>query len=92
MQAQLYIVPCHITTHWLWFLICLLEAIEVHCRYDFPFSPAKFIPFYGGAEYRDYHHYIGGRGSSNFASVFTYRDYIYGSNKGSTGTTRQALQ
>ncbi|GJN38875.1 hypothetical protein PR202_gb27954 [Eleusine coracana subsp. coracana] len=76
------IVPCHITTHWLWFSIRLMEAIEIHCGYDFPFSPAKFIPLYGGAEYHDYHHYVGGQGHSNFASVFKYCDYIYGTNKG----------
>ncbi|KAF6168829.1 hypothetical protein GIB67_042136 [Kingdonia uniflora] len=50
--------------------------------YDFPWTPTKYIPFYGGAEYHDYHHYVGGQSQSNFASVFTYCDYIYGTDKG----------
>ncbi|WZZ75878.1 hypothetical protein YC2023_087248 [Brassica napus] len=50
--------------------------------YDFPWTLTNYIPFYGGAEYHDYHHYVGGQSQSNFASVFTYCDYIYGTDKG----------
>ncbi|KAL6981807.1 hypothetical protein U1Q18_023427 [Sarracenia purpurea var. burkii] len=50
-------------------------------RYEFPWSPSKYVPFYGGAEYHDYHHFVGGKSQSNFASVFTYCDYLYGTNK-----------
>ncbi|KAJ8766215.1 hypothetical protein K2173_021732 [Erythroxylum novogranatense] len=32
--------------------------------------------------YHDYHHYVGGQSQSNFASVFTYCDYLYGTDKG----------
>ncbi|GJR85676.1 hypothetical protein Tco_0209687, partial [Tanacetum coccineum] len=49
--------------------------------YDFPWTVTKYIPFYGGADYHDYHHYVGGQSQSNFASVFTYCDYIYGTDK-----------
>ncbi|KAK3135896.1 hypothetical protein QOZ80_5BG0424900 [Eleusine coracana subsp. coracana] len=76
------VVPCHVTTHLLWFSVRVMEAAETHCGYDFPFSPAKLIPFYGGAEYHDYHHYVGGHGQSNFSSIFTYCDFIYRTNKG----------
>ncbi|KMT12245.1 hypothetical protein BVRB_5g101900 [Beta vulgaris subsp. vulgaris] len=76
------IVPCHITTFLLWVVLRHIEAIETHGGYDFPWSPTKYIPFYGGAEYHDYHHYVGGQSHSNFASVFTYCDYIYGTDKG----------
>ncbi|ONK71691.1 uncharacterized protein A4U43_C04F11350 [Asparagus officinalis] len=76
------IAPGHIVTFWLWMVIRHVEAIETHCGYDFPQTPTKFIPFYGGAEYHDYHHYVGGQSQSNFASVFTYCDYIYGTDKG----------
>ncbi|KAF9614182.1 hypothetical protein IFM89_015690, partial [Coptis chinensis] len=47
-------------------------------NYNFPWSLTKYIPFYEGAEYHDYHHYVGGQNQSNFASVFTYCNYIYG--------------
>ncbi|CAL9069714.1 unnamed protein product, partial [Musa banksii] len=76
------LVPCHILTLWLWFVLRHVEAIETHCGYDFPQTPTKYIPFYVGAEYHDYHHYVGEKSHSNFASVFTYCDYIYGTDKG----------
>ncbi|KAH7514086.1 hypothetical protein FEM48_Zijuj11G0051200 [Ziziphus jujuba var. spinosa] len=89
-------VPGHMITFWLWIALRQVEAIETHSgwtaslqfvghaatRYDFPWSITKYIPFYGGAEYHDYHHYVGGQSQSNFASVFTYCDYIYGTDKG----------
>ncbi|KAL5166873.1 Methylsterol monooxygenase 1-1 [Glycine soja] len=75
------LVPGHITTYRLWFILRQLEAIETHSGYDFPWSPTKYIPFYGGPAYHDYHHYVGGKSQSNFASVFTYCDYIYGTHK-----------
>uniref|UniRef100_A0A803MQJ0 Fatty acid hydroxylase domain-containing protein n=1 Tax=Chenopodium quinoa TaxID=63459 RepID=A0A803MQJ0_CHEQI len=75
-------VPGHITTFLLWMVLRHIEAIETHSGYDFPWTPTKYIPFYGGAEYHDYHHYVGGQSHSNFASVFTYCDYIYGTDKG----------
>lgn len=112
------LVPCHITTQWLWFSVRLIEGINTHsgwllfmltqfkhkacfvfitsnynnywpiiaeiCSYQFPFSPSKLIPFYGGAAYHDYHHYARGRSQSNFAPLFTYCDYIYRTDKVST--------
>lgn len=59
----------------------LLANVLVLDRYDFPRTPTKYVPFYGGAEYHDYHHFVGGQSQSNFASVFTYCDYIYGTDK-----------
>ncbi|KAJ6879202.1 methylsterol monooxygenase 1-1-like [Populus alba x Populus x berolinensis] len=76
------VVPGHITTYWLWFVLRQMEAIEIHSGYDFSWSPTRFIPFYGGAKYHDYHHYVGRHSQSNFASVFTYCDYLYGTDKG----------
>jgi len=75
-------VPCHMTTFWLWFVLRHVEAVDTHSGFTFPLSPTKFIPFYGGAEYHDYHHYVGRQSQSNFASVFTFCDYIYGTDKG----------
>ncbi|GMN32556.1 hypothetical protein TIFTF001_003730 [Ficus carica] len=75
-------VPGHMITFWLWIALRQIEAIDTHSGYDFPWSPTKYIPFYGGAEYHDYHHYVGGQSQSNFASVFTYCDFIYGTDKG----------
>lgn len=76
------LVPGHMITFWLWFILRQMEAIETHSGYDFPWSPLKCIPFYGGAVFHDYHHFVGGKSQSNFASTFTYCDYIYGTDKG----------
>ncbi|KAI3501164.1 hypothetical protein L1887_29025 [Cichorium endivia] len=76
------IVPGHMITFWLWIGLRQIEAIETHSGYDLPWTFTKYIPFYGGADYHDYHHYVGGQSQSNFASVFTYCDYIYGTDKG----------
>ncbi|CAH9108939.1 unnamed protein product [Cuscuta europaea] len=75
-------VPGHMITLWLWIGLRQIEAIETHSGYDLPWTPTKYIPFYGGPDYHDYHHYVGGQSQSNFASVFTYCDYIYGTDKG----------
>ncbi|VAH05975.1 unnamed protein product [Triticum turgidum subsp. durum] len=76
------IAPGHMITFWLWIILRQMEAIDTHSGFDFPFSLTKYIPFYGGAEYHDYHHYVGGQSQSNFASVFTYCDYLYGTDRG----------
>jgi sterol desaturase/sphingolipid hydroxylase (fatty acid hydroxylase superfamily) len=54
---------------------------ETNVRFDFPLNPTKFIPFYGGAKFHDYHHRIGEHSQSNFAPTFTYCDYLYGTDK-----------
>ncbi|KAL8101253.1 methylsterol monooxygenase 1-2-like [Apium graveolens] len=74
--------PGHMITFWLWIALRQVEAIETHSGYEIPWTLTKYIPFYGGADYHDYHHYVGGQSQSNFASVFTYCDYIYGTDKG----------
>lgn len=74
--------PGHMITFWLWIALRQIEAIETHSGYDFPWSFTKYIPFYGGADYHDYHHYVGEQSQSNFASVFTYCDSLYGTDKG----------
>ncbi|XP_055962235.1 very-long-chain aldehyde decarbonylase GL1-10-like [Mercurialis annua] len=71
------LVPGHILTYWLWFILRQLEAIETHSGYNLSWGATKFIPFYGGAKYRDYHHYIGRESKNNFASIFIYCDLIY---------------
>lgn len=76
------IVQCHVVTLWAWILLRQLEAIETHSGYDFPWSPTHLLPFYGGARFHDYHHEVGERSQSNFASVFTICDWLYGTDKG----------
>ncbi|CAI7831812.1 unnamed protein product [Closterium sp. NIES-53] len=75
------IVQCHVVTLWVWILLRQLEAIETHSGYDFPWSPTRLIPFYGGPRFHDYHHEVGGESHCNFASIFTICDWLYGTDK-----------
>eukprot|EP00898_Chlorokybus_atmophyticus_P007895 jgi/Chlat1/8106/Chrsp75S07556 len=77
------LLGCHLITLWLWIPLRALEATETHSGYDFPWTFTKLIPFYGGAEHHDYHHFVGGTSRNNFASVFTYCDWLYGTDKAS---------
>ncbi|KAH1073652.1 hypothetical protein J1N35_025980 [Gossypium stocksii] len=84
-------VPCHMIILCLWSSLRQVEAIETRRGYNFPWSPTKLIPFYGGPEYHDFHHFVGRQCQSNFASIFIYCDYLYGANKrieGSLNTQR----
>ncbi|XP_016704428.1 methylsterol monooxygenase 1-2-like [Gossypium hirsutum] len=74
-------VPCHMITLWLWSSLCQVKAIETHRGYNFPWNSTKLIPFYGGLAYHDFHHFVGRQCQSNFASIFTYCDYLYGIDK-----------
>lgn len=38
----------HLFTLWLWMVVRVLETVEAHCGYHFPFSLSNFIPLYGG--------------------------------------------
>eukprot|EP00762_Andalucia_godoyi_P003106 ANDGO_01007.mRNA.1 Methylsterol monooxygenase 2-2 len=61
----------HFTTIWLWALVRQVEAIDVHCGYDFPWSLSHWLPFYCGPEFHDFHHFSR---AGNFATTFTWCD------------------
>jgi len=68
----------HLFSLWVWLLVRLYQTVEAHSGYDFPWSPTKLIPFWGGAIFHDFHHETF---SGNYASTFTYMDYIFGTSK-----------
>ncbi|KAJ7980807.1 Methylsterol monooxygenase 2-1 [Quillaja saponaria] len=72
----------HLMTLWLWMVVRVLETVEAHCGYHFPWSPSNFLPLYGGAEFHDYHHRLLYTKSGNYSSTFTYMDWIFGTDKG----------
>lgn len=41
----------HLITLWLWMVVRVLETVEAHCGYHFPWSPSNFLPLYGGWVY-----------------------------------------
>ncbi|KAJ6703699.1 STEROL DESATURASE [Salix viminalis] len=88
-------VPGHMITFWLWIALRQIEAIETHSGYMEIKSSSTTIEEHSSPRshgfdfsvgmarnYHDYHHYVGGQSQSNFASVFTYCDFIYGTDKG----------
>jgi sterol desaturase/sphingolipid hydroxylase (fatty acid hydroxylase superfamily) len=65
----------HVIQLHLWLLVRLFQTIEAHVGYDLPISPRQFLPFYGGAEYHDFHHETF---SGNYSSSFIVWDYVFG--------------
>ncbi|KAJ7551547.1 hypothetical protein O6H91_06G020100 [Diphasiastrum complanatum] len=72
----------HLLTLWLWMSVRVLETVEAHCGYDFPWSLSRLLPIYGGADFHDYHHRLLYTKSGNYASTFTYMDWLFGTDKG----------
>jgi len=65
----------HVFTMHVWVIFRLLQTIECHTGYDFPWSPRQWIPFYGGSEYHDFHHETF---KGNYASTLIIWDYVFG--------------
>ncbi|KAL2349370.1 hypothetical protein Fmac_003370 [Flemingia macrophylla] len=72
----------HLLTLWIWVVVRVLETVEVHCGYHFPWSLANFLPLYAGADHHDYHHRLLYTKSGNYSSTFTYMDWIFGTDIG----------
>jgi len=69
------IMATHFFTVLVWLFIRLLQTVEAHSGYDFPWSPRHFIPFWGGSEFHDFHHETS---SGNYSSTFTVWDRVFG--------------
>ncbi|KAF6823750.1 c-4 methylsterol oxidase [Colletotrichum plurivorum] len=65
----------HILTMYVWIAARLLQAVDAHSGYDFPWSLHYFLPVWAGAEHHDVHHerFVG-----NYASSFRWWDYLMG--------------
>lgn len=72
----------HLMTLWLWMVLRVLETVEAHCGYHFPWSLSNFLPIYGGSDFHDYHHRLLYTKSGNYSSTFVYMDRIFGTDKG----------
>lgn len=42
----------HLITLWLWMIVRVLETVEAHCGYHFPWSLSNFLPLYGGSVHK----------------------------------------
>lgn len=68
----------HVVTLW-WYLVArLLQVVDAHSGYDFPWSLRHFLPFWAGAEFHDHHHmnFVG-----NYATSFRWCDWMFGTDK-----------
>jgi len=52
----LAVVGTHFVTLWIWVAIRILETVDAHSGYDFPFAPHNLLGFLSGASRHDYHH------------------------------------
>ncbi|KAJ1974416.1 C-4 sterol methyl oxidase [Dimargaris verticillata] len=65
----------HIFTVLTWIVLRLLQTVDSHSGYDFPWSLRHFLPIWAGAEHHDYHHMAF---VNNFSTSFRWWDYLCG--------------
>ncbi|KAJ3278479.1 C-4 sterol methyl oxidase [Borealophlyctis nickersoniae] len=72
-------IDMHVITMAAWLAVRLICVVDVHSGYDFPWALRKILPFWGGADFHDYHHmaFVG-----NYSSTFRHWDWIFGTDKG----------
>jgi len=71
------ILGSHLFTLLVFMFIRILETIDAHCGYKFPFSPFEWIPVLGGVERHDYHH---SHACDNFG-IFVFWDTLFRTDK-----------
>lgn len=65
----------HLVTVMAWISLRLVQAVDSHSGYEFPWSLHHFLPIWAGADHHDdHHHYFVG----NYASSFRHWDYLLG--------------
>ena len=74
----------HMVTIYLWVTLRLLQAVDAHSGYDFPWSMHHWFPFWSGAEWHDKHHE---RFFGNYSSSFRWWDIMMDTVVGSTCKT-----
>ncbi|KAK9703384.1 C-4 sterol methyl oxidase [Basidiobolus ranarum] len=80
----------HVVTVLSWMGCRLLQAVDAHSGYDFPWSLHNWVPFWGGAEHHDYHHQFF---VNCYSSSFRIWDHLFGTdNKYKTYRKQQAMQ
>lgn len=60
-----------------WIVIRLLETVDSHCGYDFPWAVTRLFPFTISSEYHGYHHL---KNIGNYCSILILWDSIFGTN------------
>uniref|UniRef100_A0A7M4EX53 Fatty acid hydroxylase domain-containing protein n=1 Tax=Crocodylus porosus TaxID=8502 RepID=A0A7M4EX53_CROPO len=68
----------HLFLLWLWVVARVAQNTHVHSGYDVPWDPLRLVPFAATARYHDFHHL---NGQGNYASIFTWWDELFGTDK-----------
>ncbi|KAJ3168076.1 C-4 sterol methyl oxidase [Geranomyces variabilis] len=68
-------VDVHVVTKAIWLAVRLIDTVDVHAGYDFPWALHKWMPFFGGADFHDYHHMAF---KGNYSSSFRWWDWLFG--------------
>ena len=69
--------PVHIYTVIIWIMYRVLEGMDGHSGYDFPWHVTHLIPFSAGGRYHSFHH---SRNVGNFGGVLHIFDTLFGTN------------
>ncbi|EGF79958.1 hypothetical protein BATDEDRAFT_19828 [Batrachochytrium dendrobatidis JAM81] len=65
----------HVISLAVWLAVRLIQVVDSHSGYDFPWSLRHIFPFWAGADFHDYHHmaFVG-----NYSSSFRWWDWAFG--------------
>eukprot|EP00842_Homolaphlyctis_polyrhiza_P005301 jgi/Hompol1/5772/HPOL_002055-RA len=68
----------HVINIFVWVLARLIQVVDSHSGYDFPWALRHLLPFWAGADFHDYHHmaFVG-----NYSSFFRWWDWIMGTDR-----------
>eukprot|EP00158_Paraphelidium_tribonemae_P001352 Partr_v1_DN24292_c0_g1_i1_m36806 putative C-4 methylsterol oxidase len=65
----------HLITVFAWLIVRLVQTVDAHSGYDFPWSLHKWFPLWAGAEFHDHHHMAF---NGNYGSFFRFWDMVTG--------------
>ena len=68
----------HFVTMSVFTVLRIIETMESHCGYEFPWGITRFIPLSCSTDYHDHHHRVN---KGNFATFFIVWDTVFGTNQ-----------
>lgn len=74
---KLMTTQVHMATVAIWISLRVLESVEGHSGFEFPFSPFRLLPFHGSSTLHNYHH---SHNVGNYGSLLNIWDTICNTN------------
>jgi len=69
--------PVHIFTVTIWLAYRLIESMDGHSGYDFPWTITHLFPFSAGGNYHSFHH---SKNAGNYGGILHIFDTFFGTN------------